>query len=265
MSILDESADMNKVQFSHANGFPARSYTYLFELLNTTNINFVEKMGHGNYPLDKNLYNFSDELIKSIENAYSEPIIGIGHSLGGVVTLLAASKKPDLFKKIIVLDPVLFSKRKRYIIWLLRKVGFTDWLGVTKKAKKRRTHFSSLEEVRKIYQQKLLFKRFHPTCFEDYLKYGFIQSEEGVELVFSTEVEADVFRYIQTKIPRDLNKLNGVLIYGNKSDTFQKSDMKWWKRNFPNFKIVTIEGGHLFPFEKPEETVELLNKIISKN
>ena len=254
---------MNHAQFSHANGFPAGSYTYLFELLNNTKVNFVEKMGHGDYPLNKNLYNFADELIDSIEQTHNEPVIGIGHSLGGVVTLLAVSKRPDLFKKVIVLDPVLFSKRKRYIVWLLRKIGITDWLGVTKKAKKRRTHFSSLEEVRKIYKQKSLFKRFHPNCFEDYLKYGFIQSEDGINLAFSSKVEADVFRYIQIKIPPNLDKLSGVLIYGNYSDTFWKSDMKWWKRNFPNFEIISFEGGHLFPFEKPEETAKLLNKYIS--
>ena len=173
--------------------------------------------------------------------------------------------KPDMFKKIIVLDPVLFSKRKRYVIWLLRKLGFTDWLGVTKKAKKRRTHFSDLEEVRKIYQQKALFKDFHPKCFEDYLKHGFIRSENGVELAFSKDVEADVFRYIQIKVPANLDKLDGVLIYGNTSDTFWKSDMKWWKRNFPNFEIIPFDGGHLFPFEKPEETAKLLNKYISMN
>lgn len=254
---------MKKIQFSHANGFPASSYTYLFELLNDTQINFVEKMGHGDFPLNKDLNNFAEELIESIAETHSEPIIGIGHSLGGVVTLLAASKRPELFKKVIVLDPVLFSKRKRYVIWLLRKIGFTDWLGVTKKAVKRRTHFSDMDEVRTIYQQKTLFKNFHKKCFEDYLKHGFMLSEKGVELVFSSEVEANVFRYIQTKIPPNLDKLDGVLIYGNSSDTFWKSDMKWWKRNFPNFEVVSFDGGHLFPFEKPEETAKLLNKYIS--
>lgn len=264
MFVKDESYNMNNVHFSHANGFPASSYSYLFKLLNNTRISFVEKMGHGDYPLNKDLYNFADELIESIEKAHKESVIGVGHSLGGVVTLLAASKRPDLFKKVIVLDPVLFSKRKRYIVWLLRKIGITDWLGVTKKAKKRRTHFSSLEEVRKIYKQKSLFKRFHQNCFEDYLKYGFIQSEKGVDLAFSSEVEADVFRYIQIQIPHNLHKLKGVLIYGNYSDTFWNSDMKWWKRNFPNFEIVPFEGGHLFPFEKPEETAKLLNEYIAK-
>ena len=256
---------MNKVQFSHANGFPAGSYTYLFELLNNTQVNFVEKMGHGDYPFNKNLENFADELIESIENTYNEPVFGIGHSLGGVVTILAASRRPDLFKKVIVLDPVLFSKRKRYIVWLLQKIGFTDWHGIIRKAKKRRTHFSNIEAVRNIYQQKTLFKKFHPKCFEDYLKYGFTESENGVELAFLSKIEANIFRYIQLKVPPNLNKLNGVLIYGSHSDTFWKSDMKWWKRNLPNFNIISFEGGHLFPFEQPEETANLLNKYISEN
>ena len=133
---------MNKVHFSHANGFPASSYNYLFKLLNNVQINFIEKMGHGDYPLNKDLNNFADELITSIEKEFIEPVIGIGHSTGGVVTVLAASKRPELFKKIIVLDPVLFSKRKRYLIWLFQKIGFTDWMKITKQAIKRRTHFS---------------------------------------------------------------------------------------------------------------------------
>jgi len=256
---------MNKVQFSHANGFPARSYSYLLELLNNTKVNFVEKFGHGDYRFNKDLNNFADELIESIENYSSEPVIGIGHSLGGVVTLLAATRRPELFKKVILLDPVLFSKRKRIVVWLFLKVGVTDWHNIIKKTVRRRTHFSDQKEIRKIYQNKKLFKRFHPRCFDDYLKYGFKTTERGVELTFSSEIEAEIFRYIQLKVPPNIDKLNGVLIYGKYSDTFWKSDMKWWKRKFPNFEIVSFKGGHLFPFEKPEETAQLLNKYISGN
>ncbi len=204
-------------------------------------------------------------MIESIEKAHSEPIIGMGHSSGGVVTILAASKRPELFKKVIVLDPVLFSKRKRYLIWLFLTIGFTDWLPLTKKAKRRKTHFIDMKEARDYFKRKKLFKGFHPQCFEAYLKHGLIQSENGVDLAFSSDVEADIFRYTQIKVPPNLDKLNGVLIYGNNSDTFQKSDMMWWKRNFPNFEIVSFPGGHLFPFEKPEETAKLLNKYISIN
>ena len=64
MSKIDKSPNMNKVQFSHGNGFPSGSYSYLFELLDNVQINFIEKTGHGDYPLNKDLYNFADELIE---------------------------------------------------------------------------------------------------------------------------------------------------------------------------------------------------------
>jgi len=222
-------------------------------------------MGHGDYPLDKDLNNLADELITSIEKEFIQPVIGIGHSTGGVVTVLAASKRPELFKKIIVLDPVLFSKRKRYLIWLFQKIGFTDWMKITKQAINRRTHFSDLNKVRSIYRQKPLFKRFHHKCFDDYLKHGFIQSDDGVELAFSSKVEADIFRYPQIKVPPNLDKLTGVLVYGKYSDTFWKSDVNWWRKHFSNFEIVSFEGRHLFPFEKPKETAKLINKYLSKD
>ena len=45
-------------------------------------------------------------LIDYVErNAGGSAIIGIGHSLGGILTFLAAYRRPELFKGIIMLDP----------------------------------------------------------------------------------------------------------------------------------------------------------------
>lgn len=111
-------------------------------------------MGHGNFPLNKDLNNFADELIEDIEKKQNLPVIGVGHSTGGVVTLLAAVKRLDLFSKIILIDPVLFSSQKRFGIWLFQKSGLGNFLGFTRKAMKRRTHFSTLEEATLYFQSK---------------------------------------------------------------------------------------------------------------
>ncbi|MFQ5965852.1 MAG: alpha/beta fold hydrolase [Candidatus Scalinduaceae bacterium] len=256
---------MAVIQFSHANGFPAKSYSYLFELLSPHQVFFVEKMGHGNFPLNKDLNNFADELIEDIEKKQNLPVIGVGHSTGGVVTLLAAVKRRDVFSKIILIDPVLFSSQKRFGIWLLQKLGLGDFLGSTRKAMKRRTHFSTLEEATQYFQSKPLFRNFHPRSFQGYIDHGIISSQNGLELSFSAKVEADIFRYTQIFIPHESFNLSGTLIYGDKSSIFWPSDVKWWKKKFLRFQLISFPGGHLFPFEEPEATAKLINKLIQSD
>jgi pimeloyl-ACP methyl ester carboxylesterase len=263
---------MNKhIHFSHANGIPASTYSYLFDQLEGVQIHCIEKMGHGDYPVNVGLHHLADELIESIEQKSTAPVIGIGHSAGGLVTLLAAAKRPELFKKVIVLDPILFSKRKRAVISSLRAVGLGDWLGPTKRTLIRRTQFDHHAQADEYFSSKTLFKNFHPECFKDYIKHGLRprsgesgESGEGVELAFSKTVEADIFRSVSAQVPANLDKVDGVVIYGSQSKLFWPSDVKWWQKHYPNFTTVAFAGEHLFPLEKPDEVARLLNEFIAK-
>jgi pimeloyl-ACP methyl ester carboxylesterase len=252
-----------KIHFSHANGLPASTYSYLFEMLENTDICFVEKMGHGDYPFNGNWHNCADELIASIEQHSSEPVIGVGHSFGAVVTLIAASKRPELFKKVILLDPVLFSKRKRFVIGLFRAIGLGDLLGPTRRTLVRRSQFDNEQQAAEYFSPKTLFKNFHPRCFNDYIKHGLKPTDKGLELAISPAIEADVFRTALTKVPTNLDKVNGVVIYGDKSKVFERSDRRWWKKNLPNFELVAFSGEHLFPLEAPQEVARILNPYIA--
>jgi len=66
---------------------------------------------------------------------FEEPVVGVGHSLGGVLTLMAAAKKPALFQNIIILDPPLFSSQNRLLISILRAINIEDWVSPSGKSK----------------------------------------------------------------------------------------------------------------------------------
>ncbi len=251
---------MTKIQFSHANGFPAKSYEYLFSQLNCCEISFIDTMGHGNYSNTQNLSHLRDELIDEVERNHQQPVIGIGHSSGAAATLLAAAKRPDLFKKIILLDPVIFSGRKRLAIWLSQKLGLWESFSPAKRARVRRVDFSDHDEAFDYFKQKALFKNFHPKCFDSYIQHGLKPNNEEMKLIFSAQVEADIFRNVPVKIPANLGKLKGAIIYGDKSAIIGKADINWWRKNVPHLELVSFDGEHLFPFEAPEETANLLNK-----
>lgn len=254
---------MHQIQFSHANGLPASTHAYLFELLGESNIHFVERMGHGDFPVNGDLGNLASELIHSLDQRNDGPVIGLGHSSGAVATLLAASRRPELFSEIILIEPAFFSGWKRAMIRLATGLGFADKLGPTPKALKRRSHFPDTEMARTYFLQRRLFQLFHPQCFEDYLEHGLkISDQGGLELAFSKDTEIEIFRSTQTHAPKNLKQLKGTMIYGETSDLFWKSDVAWWKRALPNFELVPFSGGHLFPLEQPHETAELIKSIL---
>lgn len=256
---------MKQIQFSHANGFPGSSYNYLFNQLSGIEVSYVEKMGHGDYPLNNDLKNYAQELIDTVEKQQSFPLIGAGHSAGAVVTLMAAALRPDLFDQVILLDPVLFSKRKRYLLKLMKGLGMLDKITPAQRAERRRAQFKNREEARVYFSTKALFKPFHPACFDDYINYGLETCDGGLRLSISPEIEADIFRNVPLRAPKWLKQVRGTLIFGKHSDLFSQSDKKWWQRNFPHIQIREIDGGHLFPFEKPDETAEMLQQLLTGN
>jgi pimeloyl-ACP methyl ester carboxylesterase len=77
-------------------------------------------LGHDpRFPVDDNWHALIDELIAQLER-YDEPPILVGHSLGGAVGMLAAWRRPDLARCVVMLDsPVVAGWRAH--VWRLAK------------------------------------------------------------------------------------------------------------------------------------------------
>ncbi|CAM2010215.1 alpha/beta fold hydrolase [Acanthopleuribacter pedis] len=269
-----------QVQFTHANGFPAKTYSYLFEQFDDVAFHYVNCMGHGDFPIEGDLNHFADELIHTLEQRGGGPVYGVGHSSGAVATLFAAVRRPDLFKRVILLDPVLFSTFKRNGIRLMQLVGRGDDIGPTRKAMTRRTEFDDRDQARDYFRRKAFFRQFHPRCFDDYLSHGLKPHDAGLTLTFSAETEVAVFRSVPLSMPRGMRKVilpafpdtptasvpddqvEVALIYGRTSDVLWPSDIRWLQWVYPRMNRVPFEGGHLFPFEQPDETVALLRRFL---
>jgi pimeloyl-ACP methyl ester carboxylesterase len=254
---------MTVIQFSHANGFPAKSYSYLFQHLPNYKISFVNQFGHDpNYLITQNWDHLTQQLIHDIEKKAISPVIGVGHSLGGVLTLFAAAQRPDLFKKIILLDAPLLSSQKRLTVWIAKSVGYFKRSGLVKKARTRRTGFDSYDDAKDYFSHKALFKSFHHQIFSDYVQHGLKPCEGGYELAYSSQVESDIFNTMPIAIPRSAFQVQGNLIYSKRPDVLAPSDLKWWKRRFKQFQFLPFEGGHLFPMENPQKLAQLLDQLI---
>ena len=252
---------MSIIQFSHANGFPEKTYSVLFKHLKDHTISTIDNLAENRVPPAINWHDLTEDVLESAEK-FKEPVIGVGHSLGGMLTLLAAAKKPDRFQTIILLDPPLFSLNKRRLISLLRVLHVEDLFGPSGKSKKRRVNFVSKKDAYTYFKAKKIFINFHPQALQDYVEHGLTAVKQGLELKIPVEKEVAIFHNLLLSYPRSINKVRGTLFYAVNNPILGSSDLRWIKRRIPEIKVYPFPGTHFFPLENPESTANLINKCI---
>ena len=96
------------IVFCHANGFPAGTYGALFEAWRAVGWRVLapEKFGHDPaFAVTSGWPRLRDELLAFIEReAPGETVALVGHSMGGYLSLLAASRKPAVASAVVLLD-----------------------------------------------------------------------------------------------------------------------------------------------------------------
>jgi len=288
MKSFDFGGDEPPLHFLHANGYPPDCYKPLFELLK----NEYHVFGMCLRPLWENAKledirdwtPFSNDLLQFLAStAGSTPsrmssqgsfgsaksVIGVGHSIGGTVTLRAELRDPGKFQALILLDPVLFVPGFMAMWHIIRMMGLGDRLHpLIAGAKKRRRTFDDLETVFKGYRNRNIFRYMNDESLRAYIN-GITKpkSDGGYELVYSPEWEAQIYRanMHDSDIWHDLPKLEAptLIIRGSETDTFREDAAKLVNRKQPKVRIeVLSKSTHLLPLERPKEVFEIMQSFL---
>lgn len=245
--------------FAHANGFPGPTYRKLFSLLETTHkIDAIDNVGHGEYPVTDNWQHIAHELELYIRQKYDEPIIGIGHSLGGVLHLITSLKSPELYQQVILLDSPLYGPIKSVLLKLFKRMGWMAKITPSRSSARRRNHWHNKAEALAYFKTKQLFKSFDLECLQDYVDYGMQQTDDGVKLVTEPEIEGKVFENLPDNLWWRRPKVPTSYICASNSHVISSMDKRFLRLKYP---VFDIQGGHLFPFERPQETAALLRQL----
>ncbi len=252
------------IQFSHANGFPAKTYSYFFECLLPLEVNYVNQFAHEGYEVKHSWEHMTEELIESIESHAKEPVIGIGHSFGATLTLIASQQRPELFKQVILMDPPLFLSYKKHFIRVAKALNIQGrLLPEARKTRVRKSQFTSKQEAYDYYKTKALFDDFHPKSFDAYIEHGIKGNDTGFELAFSPKVEYKIFKSIPGRFEHKKTTVPTSLIYSNKYSVLERPDLAAIEKSFPEIEMKEFKGGHLFPLEQPERVAEMLKDMIA--
>ena len=249
------------IHFFHANGFPVETYNELLNNLEGQILPPIRILGEGIQTVDEGYDNFVDEVIEHASKSKGEGI-AIGHSLGATLSLLAEARQPGLFKTVILLDPPLFSKSKMVIGSILRRLGLLYLVTPAKKSIKRRESFESREDAMEYFSSKALFKDVSQSTIELYVKYGLKEIGGELRLVIPRERETEIYINLPTRLPNEISRIQGTLIYADKVRLLDDADLKWWNKAMPKISKSPFHGSHMFPLEKPRELAEIINKIL---
>lgn len=260
----EKSAMLQPLFFAHANGFPSSTYRKLLSRLEDDfSIRYLDCHGHDPlFPVTDNWSRLLEELLQHVQRV-GEPVIGVGHSLGGLLHYYAASRRPDLYRGVILLDSPLLTWLDRSVIFLSKKLGFIDRITPAAKTVGRREFFLSHGEAHEYFAHKKLFSHFDPECLNDYVEYGMQPHPYGFCLRFNPETEIDIYRSVPHSYPlrTDQFEVPLALLAGTESTTVKQRHIRA-ASSVPGGQVHLVPGSHMFPFERPEQTTALIRDII---
>lgn len=114
------------LHLAHANGFPPGTYRPLAEALADRYRVIAlpaRPLWSDQRPESSPTWRpLADDLVRGMDELGLAGVVGVGHSLGGVLTLWAANRRPDLFRCVVLIDPVIFPQptcawSARSVVW----------------------------------------------------------------------------------------------------------------------------------------------------
>ncbi|NLF13171.1 MAG: alpha/beta hydrolase [Anaerolineaceae bacterium] len=262
LDLLEDLGGQGPVlHLAHGNGFPPGTYRLFAQALAARHHVVAlpaRPLWPGSSPGDAPTWRtMAGDLRRGMEAMASNGIVAVGHSLGGVLTLWAALERPDLFRAVVLVDPVILPSHWLLALRLARALGLHSWVPLVRATVRRRRTWPDEQACFDHYRHKPLFARWSDEALWDYVRAATRQAGDGLVLRYPPEWEAHIFATVPAGIWRDVPRLRVpcLVLRGEHSRTFVPGALARVARLLPEARIATLRGaGHLLPMERPSET-----------
>jgi len=255
------------LHFTHGNSYPAGTYRQLLDALRADyDVRSVDMHGHDPaFPVTDNWRLLVDELIAQLE-IYGEPAILVGHSLGGMLSMMTARQRPDLARCVVMIDSPVVAGWRAMLWRQAKRGGWGDRFSPAKFSSKRRHLFPDRQAAYAHFASKPVFASWAPGVLDDYLDHGLQPHTDGLQLRFSRDVETAIYRTLPHTMGAALDGKYPVPIgfIGGKSSAELGLAGDKATRKLVGQNIVMVDGGHLFPMEAPLDTAGQVKAMIAR-
>ncbi len=258
------------LHFAHANAYPPGTYRQLLsKLAENSQVLAIKSrpLWTGSNPEEiGSWYDIAHDLILFLDQARVSDVIGIGHSLGAVTTMMAAIQRPDLFKTLVLIEPVFLPPA--ILAHFRGQEGFDPYeMPLIKIAQKRRRHWVSRQGAFGHFREKRVYSRWSDQALWDYINAGLNRDQHGeFELAYPPEWEAWIYAHppmnVWDLIPQVTQPT--LAIRGKESDTLVPEAWQEWTEIQPEATFIEVmQAGHLLPMEKPATVVGLIDDYLN--
>ncbi len=251
-----------RIIFSHGNSFPAGTYKVLFESLRQRGfeVDAVEKFGHDpQYPVTNNWPHLVQQLadFARAKQGDGAPAFLVGHSLGGILSLMCAARHPELARGLLLIDSPVLGGWRATTLGLAKRTPLIGSLSPGRISQKRGNHWPSKAAALANFSSKKAFARWEPQVLQDYIEYGTHDQDGQRVLSFDRDIETAIYNSLPHKLDSLLKrkplKCPAAFIGGTHSAEMRQAGTESTHKVVKG-RIMMIDGSHLFPMEKPLAT-----------
>jgi len=259
---IDWGGRRHLAHFSHATGLCAAVYSPLVQhLTGDLHVLGMDDRGHGQTTAAAETdhlkgWGIFTRDMERFFSSFGTPFVAMGRSRGAVSSLRLAYTRPDLVKALVLVDPTILPKLSMGYIYFLKKTGLIRFIPIASRAAKRRAVWPDLPTIHSAYRKKSMFRNWDPAGLEGYLADGTRDNGDGqIRLSCTPAWESRCFSVYPHDLWRFIPRIQQpiLIVYGGRSDTFQKRTAKQLKKAMPRASFNCFEkNGHFVPMEKPE-------------
>lgn len=216
------------------------------------------------YPVRNGWSALSRELADELRARYKRPVILVGHSMGGMLSLMVARAHPELVRCAVLLDSPVVAGWRAVLLRVAKQAGWDKQFSPAKFSERRRNLWPDVEAAYQHYASKPMFAAWAPEVLRDYVKHGLMPHPEGVTLRFTRETETAVYRSLPHHIGALTHRPFPVpvgFIGGTDSVECRQAGLAATRR-LVSRHFVQIPGGHLFPMESPAASAQAVHAMI---
>lgn len=249
--------------FIHANGYPSGCYKPLLEQLKGYDV--LAPLSRACWDdsdpwLENQWPKLANDLVKFARaHRQSKPFHCVSHSMGAIVLLMAIEQAPELFDKIVFIDPIFLpTPLVKLANYLPNKL--TSGTKMIKKTLGRPDQWQSLQQAFDFHRSKRAYQALSDPALWQYIVGGTKSIGTNWQLRYRKQWEAWFYQHPPHAWPM-LRKLNKPFLglRAEKSEFLTPKSWLKWQKIKPHDTYIEFQGQHhLLPMEAPRDVAHAI-------
>lgn len=256
------------LHFAHANGYPPRCFShFVAPFTEEYRVLAVEHRPLWSDEDPQQLHTWhviAADLIRFFEQEGLRDVVGVGHSLGAVVTMIAAVERPALFSKLVLIEPIFLPPSVLQALAAEPKIILS--LPLVQATHNRRNRWPDRSAAFDHFRAKSVFSRCADDVLWDYVNAALVEMGDGrMGLRYRREWEARIYSrpplHVWDLIPLVDRPTLGIR--GAESDALWSQAWERWQTAQPEATFLEFEdAGHLVPLEHPQRVAGVVRDFL---